>query len=149
MAKVIEYTLSGLHRTTFPWVVSYHKPRGFQFSGLSSQVHTTLGTDTTDTVTFQGYYCGSDPYGGDWQITQNTVIVTGGKTETGGGTFAWNFKTDTVDPGYGNFFELVPGPSPQMKMTTKPGPNLAPAVQTSTVPITEDKDCPDNSATSP
>lgn len=149
VAKVIEYTLSGLHRTTFPWVVSYHQPRGFQFSGLSSQVHTTLGVDTTDTVTLQGHYCGSDPYGGDWQITQNTVIVSGGKTETGGGTFAWNFKTDTTAPLYGYFLELVPGPNPQMKMTTKAAPNIAPAVQTTMGPITEDKDCPDNSATSP
>jgi hypothetical protein len=136
-------TLFAMSPLTFHATISYHQPRGFTFSGVHVHYWTELvGTRSDQYIVISGHACGPDPFATAWQLHAETTTVNSNGTYTDSNDFSWDFKTDTVYPGAGEFFQILPGPPAQMQVTWGAAAPVQPSRDTATVPPEEDTSCP-------
>jgi hypothetical protein len=102
-----------------------------------------LGGVHSDTFReYSGHMCGADPYASPWQLQAEQTVVSPTGTTTDSTDISWDFKADTVNPGLGDFFQILPGPPAQMQVTWGAQAPEQPARDSATVPIEEDTSCP-------
>jgi hypothetical protein len=136
-------TLFATSPITFQATISYHEPRGFTLSGLHIHYWTEIvGVRSDQYIVVSGHLCGADPFATPWQLHTETTTVNSNGTYTDSDDFSWDFKTDTVNPGAGDFFQILPGPPAQMQVTWGAVPPVQPATASASVPLTEDTTCP-------
>lgn len=135
------------------WSLTYHKPRGFQFSNITAhfdmydEAHHFVGSAE---YTYSGHMCGDNPYSGNWDVTGHaTSTSSDGRTSTytlpnGAGGQLLEHPISIQDF-YGLWHLNANGGQPTISLTIGIGSAFTPARQTVSVPLVEDMDCPDNS----
>jgi hypothetical protein len=123
--------------------ISLHQPRGFAFSGVHLHYWSDIGVHVDTYRTYSGHLCGSDPYAAPWSIHVAQSIVEPSGTYNTTQDFTWDYRTSKVNPGTGDWLEIIPGASPQMSVSWGATPPIQPAHAVQSVPITEDTTCPE------
>jgi hypothetical protein len=154
-----QVTASGLSAGGLPifynvsqdWTVTFHKPRGFQFT-MPTITFVNTAPDKTKTVlpvNISGRVCGDDPYTVPWTINESIkgipaaykVALPDGIPVTSAPNSDFPHTWTLVDQGNGDL---------EASVTITPGAPFSgtfdPPSASAKVRVTEDKSCPDNSA---
>lgn len=136
----------------FAWQVSYHKPRGFKFSGVKMSYQTTEecapeGGPCILSTTVSGRVCGDDPWAMPWDIHQTFTSNFGHAT-------AADYPLELDKPfaipevGFHKGLEWVGATGPadyKVKFRYEVNTDWPATTPSSvTVPVEEDTSCPDN-----